>query len=151
MARFKLKRRLEQGWTGHLATISAIKNSYQDLLDLLEFVGSYCKSSGEDVAEAIGYSLKIKSLWFVITLATIEVVLLIFKPINAILQTKTMDVATALPLLDHVIQQIHAKRDDETFCNILFVWSSDSVAEFPECAPKCAKRVDEKTLISQIM
>ena len=94
MARFKLKRRLEHGWTGHLATISAIKNWYQDLLDLLEFVGSYCKSSGEDVAEAIGYSLQIKSLWFVITLATIKVVLLIFKPINAMLQTKTMDVET---------------------------------------------------------
>ena len=29
------------------------------------------------------------------------------------LQTETMDLATALPLLDHAIQQIHAKRDDE--------------------------------------
>ena len=44
---------LEQIWTGYLATICAMKNSYQDLLGLLEFVGSYCKSSGEDVAEAI--------------------------------------------------------------------------------------------------
>ena len=73
------------------------------------------------MAEAIGYYLQIKSLWFVITLSTIEVVLLIFKPINAMLQTKTMDLATELPLLDHAIKQIHAKLDEETFSNIWFV------------------------------
>ena len=51
------------------------------------------------MAEAIGYSLQIMSLWFVIALVTIKVVLLIFKPINAMLQIKTMDLATALPLV----------------------------------------------------
>ena len=61
------------------------------------------------------YSLQSKSLWFVITLAITKVVLLIFKSINTMLQANTnMDLATALPLLDHAIHHIHARRDDET-------------------------------------
>lgn len=70
------------------------------------------------MAEAIGYSHQMKSLLFKVTLATIEAILQVFKPVNSMLQIKELALTAALPLLNHSVEQIRLMRADDTFSNI---------------------------------
>lgn len=128
----RLKRLLDQRWTGHLATVTTVRRCYQELLDLLEAVATYSKSPGDDVVEAIGYSHQMKSLRFIISLATVENILLTFKPVNAMLQSKSMDLGTALPLLEECMKTMQDKREDSTFDTIY----SEAVANVSTYEPE---------------
>ena len=110
----KLKRLLQQRWTGHLATISTIRKCYRELLELLDTVGSHPQASGDEVAEAIGYSHQMKSALFCVTLAPVENILLTFQPVSAMLQSKTASLIMALPLLEECTTHIKKMRDDSS-------------------------------------
>ena len=132
----RLQRLLQQRWTGHLVTISTIKSCYPQLLELLNTIALHPKSSGSDVAEAVGYSRQMQSVKFQIIVSTLEVILLVFKPINAMLQSKDMDLSTALPLLDTAVEAVHAMRNDDTFEKI---WGEISTTQEPP-EPKRLRR-----------
>ena len=97
---------------------------------------AYRKSPAEDVSVAIGYCHQMKSLNFIITLATVERILLIFKPVNAMLQDGNMHLALVLPLIDESVEKLEAMRDDDTFPNI---WST-AMESFVPPEPKRIRR-----------
>jgi hypothetical protein len=133
----KLKRLLDQRWTGHLATVSVVRKCYHELLDLLGAVQTYSGSSGDDVAEAIGYAKQMKSLQFITSLAIVEKILLTLNPLNSMLQSKSMNLGMALTLLNECIKRIQNMREDGTFDLLLSESTSTStVSAFEPPRPK---------------
>jgi hypothetical protein len=136
----KLKRLLQQRWSGHLSTISTIRKCYHELLDLLDAIGSHPRASGLDVAEAIGYSHQMKSALFLVSLATVEKILLTCQPVNAMLQSKSASLIMAIPLLENCTTQIKKMRDESSDSSAFDgIWSNCQVF-IEEPQPKRIRR-----------
>ena len=112
----KLRRLLEQRWTGHLQTTCAILDNYEELLELLR----YCSDSATPVdsetsIQAIGLHAKLSNLEFVFIAKCVRCILTILDPANNSLQSKSMDLFTASEVIDCVLHSVSQLRSRDKF------------------------------------
>ena len=109
----KIKRLLEQRWTGHLETTDSIIRNHAKIANVLED----CCDSGNDVdvsVEATGLLSCIRKKEFLFIALTIKEVLQTMKPANDLLQDRTCDLLQGARLVRSTAAQLHDMRMDES-------------------------------------
>jgi len=114
----KLKRLLDQRWTGHLDTVQVILHSFTDIVDMLTIASSSSSLSGDLVALAVGYLSQVSDLQFRFTAEILQTVLVTLKPANIMLQANNIDLVKGIELIESCISSIQQLRNDETFNTI---------------------------------
>lgn len=145
-----LKRLLPQRWTGHLRTTKVILDNYDEIKRLLQSCTREATSTEINI-EASGILWKVSSLEFVFIANLLNTLLSILEPLNASLQSKSMDLLTANDLVSAVIETIKRHRSDDNF---LCTYQASLKLTQPEedMAPKPKrKRVTPKSLSQYIV
>ena len=108
----KIKRLLEQRWTGHLETTDSIIRNHAEIANVLES----CDSSNDvDVSvEATGLLSCIRKKEFLFIALTVKEVLQAMKPANDLLQDRTCDLLQRARLVRSTAAQLHDMRMDES-------------------------------------
>ena len=83
-----LKRLLEQRWSGHLATTTAILNNYDAIVDVLTVCGTSAEVDGSTCVEASGLLQKVESAQFLFIAYTVRQFLELLHPADQILQAR---------------------------------------------------------------
>ena len=115
----KLKRLLEQRWSGHLTTITAVINNHQHLIELMDSCDERVPDS-DTCVEAAGLLKIIRQKKFMFILHAVQQILLILKPADQQLQERETDILTGIQLMTSIIQVLKGMREDaeNTFENI---------------------------------
>ncbi|ROI52187.1 Tripartite motif-containing protein 35 [Anabarilius grahami] len=124
----RLKRLLEQRWTGHLSTVSTIIQSYKEIISLL----SEIDADGAEVRmEAIGLLREISQPAFMFTAHFVKKVLILLDGPNKLLQSEDMDLLTGLELVVGV----------HSFCKecLQQFWRTKEAQECPVCRRRSSK------------
>lgn len=126
----KLKRLLDQRWTGHLRTTAAILDNRDDLLELLRHCADSNASVDNDTSiQAIGLLAKMSNLEFIFIAKCVRCILTILEPANNSLQSKTMDLLTASEVIDCVVDSVSQLRSAEKFEELYSAVFTDSGVE----------------------
>ena len=114
-----LKRLLEQRWSGHLTTITAVINNHQHLIELMNSCDERVPDS-DTCVEAAGLLKIIRQKKFMFILHAVQRILLILKPADQQLQERETDILTGIQLVTSIIQVSKRMREDgeNTFKNI---------------------------------
>ena len=110
----RLKRLLDQRWTGHLETTEAILNNYDKLLDLLQHCAESALSA-EIAVQATGLLAMMSNRQFLFIANFVRTLLTILEPANASLQSKTMDLLTASEIVNTVLESFKKFRSSDNF------------------------------------
>jgi hypothetical protein len=116
----RLKRLLDQRWTGHWETLNNILTSFDDLVDLLKDAETNKRGSADIRVEASGLLKNVLSTEFVFIAETAFAVLETLKPTDKSLQDRSIDLLTASQLISATMTVIEEMRSDESFQS---VWS----------------------------
>ena len=133
----RLKRLLDQRWTGHWETLSNIITSFDDLVVLLKDAEINKRGSADIRVEASGLLKNVLSTEFVFIAKTTFLVLDTLKPTDKLLQDRSIDLLSASQLISATITVIERMRSDEYFET---VWN-ESVSIVP--LPPPASLTDE--------
>lgn len=116
----KLKRLLDQRWTGHLATVQVIINSFSEIQEMLEFCSKSSVLAGDVVALAIGFIAQTKAPKFLIIARMMLTLLSTLNPANILLQSDCIDLIDGITLVESCAQQLRdmRKEDSEAFNEI---------------------------------
>ncbi|KAI2645227.1 Zinc finger MYM-type protein 1 [Labeo rohita] len=95
----RLKRLLEQRWTGHLATVSVILNNFEEITSLLTEIDSVRAHGPELRMEAVGLLREISTPSFLFIANLVHEVLALLDPPNKLLQREDTDLWTGLSIV----------------------------------------------------
>ena len=84
----KLKRLLEQRWSGHLETTAAMLDNYDEIVDVLTACGTSAEVDGNTGAEASGLLVKVENANFLFIAHTVRQLLELLKPADQMLQAR---------------------------------------------------------------
>ncbi|KAK0131577.1 hypothetical protein N1851_033753 [Merluccius polli] len=121
----KLKRLLDQRWTGHLDTVSVVLKSHTALVDFLKEIGTMGASADVKI-EAVGLHKAITERSFKFLTGVMHKVLGLMDPANWMLQAEETDLITAVRLIQSASSCIEDLRSDAEF---LKLWA-DSDADY---------------------
>jgi len=111
----KLKRLLEQRWTGHLATVTVIIKSFNSILSLLQEIEDEQTSSTEIRVEATGLLKAITQPSFHFISCMIHKVLSLLDPPNTLLQAHTINLFTGVSVVQSALKCVEELRCDNQF------------------------------------
>ena len=111
----RLKRLLDQRWTGHLATVSVIVNSYDALVQFFAQKDSSRRVPPELKVEAVGLLNTISESNFMFTAVMVQRILLLMDPANQALQSKTTDLYTGVKVVKSALVCVEKLRSDVEF------------------------------------
>lgn len=111
----RLKRLLDQRWTGHWETVHNILMSFAEVLELLKDAGENVRGTTDVRVEASGLLTKVNCVQFVFMAKMVHRVLDTFKPVDKSLQDRTVDLLTANRLVAATNDVIVSMRSDEQF------------------------------------
>jgi len=111
----KLKRLLEQRWTGHLATVTVIMKSFNSILSLLQEIEDDQTSSTEIRVEATGLLKAITQPSFHFISCMIHKVLSLLDPPNTLLQAHTINLFTGVSVVQSALKCVEELRCDNQF------------------------------------
>ncbi|CAL8361880.1 unnamed protein product [Arctogadus glacialis] len=111
----KLKRLLEQRWTGHLATVTVILKSIDNIVHLLRGIESTQTSAAEVRMEATGLLKAITQPSFLVIACMTHQILSLLDPPNTALQAKSTDLYTGVRLVQSALACVEKLRCDTQF------------------------------------
>ena len=115
----KLKRLLDQRWTGHYETVKVTIGSHAELVDVLDEATRSPTLPGDVNALAAGLATKIQEPMFVFIAHLLHAVLGLLQPPNRLLQAELTDLALGVELVEGTILAV----TDERFQNLLTIGS----------------------------
>jgi hypothetical protein len=110
----KLKRLLDQRWTGHLATVQVIIESLSEIEEMLVFCTTCPLLKGDVVALAIGLAAQVKAPQFRVIAHMMLTVLQTLNPANIMLQSDNIDLTDGIALVEGCAQQLRDMRKDDS-------------------------------------
>jgi len=110
----KLKRLLDQRWTGHLATVQVIIESLCEIQEMLVFCSTSTLLKGDVVALAIGFVAQVSDPKFRIIAHIMLTVLSTLNPANIMLQSDSIDLIDGIALVESCVQQLNDMRKEES-------------------------------------
>ena len=131
-----LKRLLDQRWTGHLATVQVISKAHENISQLLTELDTHLFPADVRV-EAVGLLRAISKPSFRFIALLMSKILTLFEAPNRLLQSKDMDLHTAVQLVNAATKCIEGLRTETEFSTL---W--DQCAE-PEDNPQSKRRRTE--------
>lgn len=138
----RLKRLLEQRWTGHLSTVSAIIKSYEEIISLLSEIDAERRYGAEVRMEAIGLLREISQPAFMFIAHFVKTVLMLLDGPNKLLQSEDMDLLTGLELVASATKCVSELRCEAKFTEL---W--DAVTDLDvNSAPSKRQRTVNKNL-----
>ena len=115
----RLKRLLEQRWTGHFGTASVVLRSFDDLVTLLKEIDSQ-RTYGADVrVEAAGLLRTMSEPSFRFIAEMVHSILSYLDPLNTILQSEDMDLLTGMQLVNSACVCIENMRSEVKVVDLL--------------------------------
>ncbi|KAJ0066809.1 hypothetical protein NL108_002860, partial [Boleophthalmus pectinirostris] len=114
-----LKRLLEQRWTGHLATVSVILKSFDDIKSVLTDADTVLDYGAETRMEAAGLLHEVSEPSFMFLANFTHKVLALLDPPNKLLQREDTDLLTGLSVVASATVCIKKLRCDEEFRKML--------------------------------
>ncbi|XP_063039724.1 uncharacterized protein LOC134434959 [Engraulis encrasicolus] len=115
----RLKRLLDQRWTGHLNTVSAILQSFDDLVALLKDIDGKRSCGAEVRVEASGLLRIMAEPSFRFIAEMVHRILSFLDPPNAMLQREDMDLLTGAQLVNSACACIENLREETEFKALL--------------------------------
>ena len=106
-----LQHLLEQRWSGHLSTITAVIKNHQHLIDLMESCEDLVPDS-DICVEAAGLLKIIRQKKFMFVLFLVERILLVLKPADQQLQSRETDILTGIELVTTIIKVLEQMKAD---------------------------------------
>lgn len=130
-----LKRLLEQRWTGHLATVSVIRKSFDDIMSILTDADTVLDYGAETRMEAAGLLREVSEPRFSFIANATHKVLSLLDPPNKILQREDTDLMTGLSVTSATacIKQL---RCDGEFRKVLDAVTTTTTSDTPSPRPK---------------
>lgn len=128
-------RLLEQRWSGHLKICEIIYNNFQNMLNGLKKVNGKT-FDGNEVAQCSGLLLSMKKKSFRFSLCIMLKCLRYIKPTDTILQSRETGLASAIPIINSVINCLEQSRNEEVYNEIL----KDCESLLPETETESPKR-----------
>ncbi|KAL0146682.1 hypothetical protein M9458_058022 [Cirrhinus mrigala] len=131
----KLKRLLDQRWTGHLDTVSVVLKSHDTLVEFLNEIATTRK--GADIKlEAVGLHKASTEPAFKFLSCVMYKVLGLMDPPNRMLQAEQTDLMTAVQLIRSASSCIESLRSDAEFAKL---WA-ESIKSSDDAVPTAPKR-----------
>lgn len=138
----KLKRMLDQRWTGHLDTVSVVLKSHDTLVDFLNEITT--KGKGADVKlKAVGLHKAITEPTFRFLSCVMYKVLGLMDPPNRMLQAEQTDLMTAVRLIRSASSCIESLRSDAEFAKL---WAESMSADDADPTPPKRQRQASKSM-----
>ena len=109
----KLKRLLEQRWSGHLATTTAMLENYDAIVDVLTVCGTSAEVDGNTCVEASGLLQKVENAKFLFIAYTVRHILELLRPADQILQARASHLLTGITVVSACITSIKALRSHD--------------------------------------
>lgn len=109
----KLKRLLDQRWTGHLATVQVIVESLSEIQELLVLCSTSSVLNGDVVALAIGFLSQVTAPKFRVIAHMMLTVLSTLNPAN-MLPSDNIDLVDGITLIESCAQQLRDMRKDDS-------------------------------------
>ncbi|KAJ4934288.1 hypothetical protein JOQ06_007087 [Pogonophryne albipinna] len=136
----RLKRLLDQRWTGHLGTVSVIVNSFDSVEQFLAEIDSSGLPTQLRV-EAAGLLKAVQEPHFKFTAVMVHKILALLDPPNKFLQDKKTDLYTGVKVVKSALDCVEHLRSDSEFQAIWAQCSTGSPADASEpAAPPPMKR-----------
>ncbi|KAK0153461.1 Zinc finger MYM-type protein 1 [Merluccius polli] len=136
----KLKRLLEQRWTGHLATVTVILKSFDNIVHLLRGIDSTQTSAAEVRMEATGLLKVITRPSFLFIACMTHQILSLLDPLNTALQANSTDLYTGVRLVQSALACVEKLRCDTQFDTFWEKFSKDRRTTEPAAAAPPQKR-----------
>ena len=95
----KLKRILEQRWTGHHQSVCTVLEEFDNIMQTLQYIAGTWIT---EAIEAAGLQKQLNHPDFMPVLQTVKDVLDILMPLNMAFQSENIDIGTGLTLIDNV-------------------------------------------------
>ncbi|CAJ1057873.1 uncharacterized protein LOC128440739 [Xyrichtys novacula] len=141
----KLKRLLEQRWTGHLATVKVIMNSCDDIVHLLQEIEGIPTIGADVRIEATGLLKAITEPSFPFIACMTHQILGLLDPPNTALQAKSTDLYTGVRLVQSALECVEELRSDSQFDALWEKCTKEREMTEPSAAtPSQSKRRREK-------
>jgi hypothetical protein len=125
----KLKRLLDQRWTGHLATVETIIGSFAELEDMLVCASRSTSLGSEVLALAVGYLSQIQNPQFRVLAHILLTVLSSLKPANLILQAESVDLSAGIAIIDNCVEVLRGMREDESG-SFQKIWETADISKY---------------------
>ena len=109
----KLKRLLEQRWSGHLETTAAVLDNYDEIVDVLTACGMSAEVDGNTGVEASGLLVKVENANFLFIAHTVRQLLEFLKPADQMLQARHSHLLAAITAVSACISSVKALRLQE--------------------------------------
>lgn len=114
-----LKRLLEQRWTGHLATVTVVLKSFDDIFSLLSEIDSN-RAYGTDLRiEAAGLIRAVSEPSFEFIGRFVQKILQLLDAPNKMLQSEQMDLLSGMRLVKSASECVAQLRSESEFNNIM--------------------------------
>lgn len=114
----RLKGLLDERWTGHLATVSVIVNSYDAIVQFLAEIDSSGLQFTEVKEEAAGLLKAINDTHFRFTVVMVHRILVLLDPPNKVLQDKKTELYTGVEVVKSALDCVEKVRSDLEFQDI---------------------------------
>lgn len=109
----KLKRLLEQRWSGHLATTVAMLDNYDAIVDVLSVCGKSVAVDGSTSVEASGLLQKVENAKFLFIAYTVRQILELLKPADQMLQARDSHLLAGIVVVKACLTSIKALRSHD--------------------------------------
>lgn len=139
----RLKRLLDQRWTGHLATVSVIIGSFKDITSLLSEIDAERAYGAEMRMEAIGLLREVSGPAFMFIAIFVQKLLMLLDGPNRLLQAEDMDLLTGLELVASATECVKKLRSEDEFTDL---WNKANDAHTSTPAPPKRRRTMHKNL-----
>jgi len=106
----KLKRLLEQRWSGHLATTTAILHNYDAIVDVLTLCGTSAEVDGSTCVEASGLLQKVENAQFLFIAYTVRQFLELLHPADQIQQARDSHLLAGITVVSACITSMKATK-----------------------------------------
>lgn len=114
-----LKRLLEQRWTGHLATVTVVLKSFDDIFSLLSEIDSNRAFGTELRIEAAGLIRAVSEPSFEFIGRFVQKILQLLDAPNKMLQSEQMDLLSGMRLVKSASECVAQLRSESEFNNIM--------------------------------
>ncbi|KAJ4944530.1 hypothetical protein JOQ06_013073, partial [Pogonophryne albipinna] len=139
----KLKRLLDQRWTGHLATVTVIMKSFEHIVHLLREIEDNQTSAAEVRIESTGILKAITQPSFQFIACMMYQILSLLDPPNTALQAKSTDLYTGVRLVQSALVCVEELRCDSQFDTLWdkFTKDRETIEPLAAAPPKKQGRV----------
>ncbi|KAI7789318.1 putative homeobox-containing protein 1 [Triplophysa rosa] len=146
----RLKRLLEQRWTGHLATVLVILKNFKEITSLLTEIDSVRAHGPELRMEAVGLLREMTASSFLFIANFVHEVLALLDPPNKLLQREDTDLWAGLSIVASAKHCVQKLRCDEGFTKVWEKASESASTRASLTTPK-RKRTANKTMFDYLV